>query len=154
MGIVVLLIAVGFVLIALETVLPGLIVGTLGFFSICAGVIYAYVHFGFRAGNTVLAASTILLMVGAVLWVKFFPESAMARVFVSTRQIGNVNADKPELLGQSGTTVTALRPAGLAMLNGKRVDVVSDGAFIEKGRAVKVVGIEGLRVVVRAIEQA
>jgi membrane-bound serine protease (ClpP class) len=152
MGIVVLLIAVGFVLIALETVLPGLIVGTLGFLSICAGILYAYVHFGFRSGNTVLAVSTILLMAGAVLWVKFFPESAMARVFVSTRQIGNVNADKPELLGQTGTTLTALRPAGTAQVGGKRVDVVTEGGFVEKGKAVKVVGIEGMRVVVRAVE--
>ena len=36
----------------------------------------------------------------------------------------------------------------------KRIDVVADGVYIEKGTRVKVVGIEGLRVVVRAVEHA
>lgn len=149
MGLIVLLIAVGLILIALETILPGLIAGALGLLSICAAVGYAYMNFGFQTGNTVLIISLLLLGTGTVIWVKFFPDSPMARVFVSTRQIGNVGAEKPELLGRTGVALTTLRPAGTAELNGKRVDVVSEGGFIEKGQPVKVVRIEGLRVVVR-----
>jgi membrane-bound serine protease (ClpP class) len=151
MAIVALLIAVGLILIALETVLPGLIAGILGFLSICAGVGYAYMNFGFRTGNSVLFVVSVLMIIGAVLWVKYFPDSPMARVFVSNRQIGNVGAEKPELLGCTGVALTTLRPAGTAVLNGKRVDVVSEGAFIEKGSPLKVVAIEGLRVVVRSV---
>lgn len=47
--------------------------------------------------------------------------------------------------------MTTLRPSGTAVINGKRVDVVSEGAFIEAGQVIKVVAVEGLRVVVRAV---
>ncbi len=47
-----------------------------------------------------------------------------------------------------GRAVTALRPAGVAELNGQRVDVVSDGGFIEAGDLVRVVKADGTRVVV------
>lgn len=154
MGMIALLIAVGLVLLFLETLLPGLIAGALGLLSLAAAVGYAYLQFDARTGNTTLAIVLGLLGVGTVLWVKFFPESAIARMFVSTRQIGGLDVEKPELLGQTGTAFTPLRPAGTAVINGKRVDVVADGAFIEKGKDVKVVAVEGLRVVVRGVEGA
>lgn len=51
--------------------------------------------------------------------------------------------------GASGPALTDLRPAGMAMLNGRRVDVVSRGDYIEKGAEVVVSAVEGNRVVVR-----
>src|SRR5688500_6675359 len=152
MGIIAILIVVGLVLLFLETILPGLIAGALGLLSLGAAVAYAYMNLGVRTGNTVLFFVLLLLAIGTVLWVKFFPDSAVAKVFVSNRQIGSIGAEKRELLGQTGATLTALRPAGTTVINGKRIDVVAEGAFVEKGTTVKVVGIEGLRVVVRAID--
>lgn len=155
MGIIALLIVIGLVLLFLETLLPGLIAGALGLLSLGAAVVYGYMEFGARTGNTALAIVLLLLGIGTVLWVKFFPDSAVAKVFVSNRQIGNIDAEKPELLGQTGVTVTALRPAGTSMINGKRIDVVAaDGTFVEKGTPVKVIEIEGLRVVVRPVSPA
>lgn len=153
MGIIALLIAVGLVLLFLETILPGLIAGALGLLSLAAAVVYAYLEFGARTGNSALFLVLVLLGISTVLWVKFFPDSSFAKVFVSNRQIGNVDAEKPELLGAVGVAHTALRPAGTGVFNGRRVDVVADGAFIEKGTTVKVVQVEGLRVVVRAQNQ-
>ena len=42
-----------------------------------------------------------------------------------------------------------LRPAGFALIDGERVDVVSDGEPIEAGTAVEVVRVDGNRIVVR-----
>jgi membrane-bound serine protease (ClpP class) len=150
MALIAILIAVGLILLFLETILPGLIAGFLGLCSLFGAVVYAYAEFDMKTGNSTLLAVMSLLVIGTLLWVKFFPQSAVARMFVSKRQIGTVGADKPELLDQSGVALTTLRPAGTAVINGKRVDVVTEGGFIEKGTSVKVVGIEGLRVVVRA----
>jgi membrane-bound serine protease (ClpP class) len=58
--------------------------------------------------------------------------------------------EKPELLNQTGSALTNLRPAGTAIINDRRVDVVTEGAMIERGTPVKVVAVEGMRVVVRA----
>jgi membrane-bound ClpP family serine protease len=53
------------------------------------------------------------------------------------------------LVGSAGTVVSALRPAGKATIDGKRVDVVSDSEFIARDTPVTVVAVEGGRVVVR-----
>ena len=53
------------------------------------------------------------------------------------------------LAGQSGQSLSPLRPAGIAFIDGQRVDVVTDGEFIEPETEVIVVAVEGSRVVVR-----
>ena len=55
------------------------------------------------------------------------------------------------LVGQEGTRVTGLRPAGKAKINGRLIDVVSDGPFIPQDRRIEVVAVSGNRVVVREI---
>ena len=48
---------------------------------------------------------------------------------------------------------TPLRPSGTAVINGKRIDVVTEGPFVERGSPIKVVAIEGMRVVVRPLNE-
>ena len=96
-------------------------------------------------------AVLLLIVGGFACWVKFFPESRVGRVFVSRRVVGNIDAEKPELLQQTGFAYTPLRPSGTALLNGKRIDVVTEGPFIERGTPIKVVAVEGIRVVVRTL---
>jgi membrane-bound serine protease (ClpP class) len=55
------------------------------------------------------------------------------------------------LKGKAGTALTDLRPAGAAMIESRRVDVVSRGEYIEKGASIVVLAIEGNRVVVKKI---
>ncbi|NLF92351.1 MAG: hypothetical protein GX564_00565 [Oligosphaeraceae bacterium] len=57
---------------------------------------------------------------------------------------------RQSLLGQCGRSLTVLRPAGIALFSGKRVDVVADGEFIGKGCEVEVIAVNGAAVVVRA----
>jgi membrane-bound serine protease (ClpP class) len=52
------------------------------------------------------------------------------------------------LVGSSGMANTALRPAGIVVIDGRKYDVVSDGDFIEKGTPVKVVSALGNRIIV------
>jgi len=55
------------------------------------------------------------------------------------------------LLGQQGSAVTMLRPAGKAQIGEELVDVVSEGPFIAAGRPVEIVSVQGNRVVVREL---
>lgn len=151
MELVITLIVVGAILLILETILPGLIAGIIGICCLVAGVYFAYARLGSETGNWVLMGVAVALLISAVCWLKYFPNSRLARPLVSKSSIGNIDAEKPELLNQTGTAFTGLRPSGTAIIDGKRVDVVTEGALIEKGTAIKVVAIEGLRVVVRAI---
>ncbi len=55
------------------------------------------------------------------------------------------------LVGKSGKSVTPLRPAGVAIINGQRVDIVTQGEFVAAETDVEVILVEGSRVVVRSL---
>lgn len=151
MGLIITLLIVGAVLLFLETLLPGLVAGTVGFVCLIAAVVLAYRDLGFQTGNIILGVVVGGLIFGVWCWLKFFPESRIARKFVSQGAVGELGVEKPELLHVTGTTLTALRPSGVANLAGQRVDVVAETGFIERGATVKVVAVEGSRVVVRVV---
>lgn len=149
MATIITLLVIGAVLMFLETLLPGLIAGILGFVCLVAAVVLAYGE-AFPTGNLVLAIVVVGLAVGTWAWLKFFPDSRMARRFIAQRTVGELGVDRPELLDGIGTALTQLRPSGVAQINGQRVDVVTEGGLIERGTPVKVVAVEGARIVVRA----
>jgi membrane-bound serine protease (ClpP class) len=151
MELVVVLLIVGVVLLLLETVLPGAIAGIVGFLCLVVAVVVSYDRFDIQTANLILLGVAIALIVGAIAWMQLFPKSALARPFVSKRTIGNIDTEKHELLEETGTAFSNLRPSGTAIINGKRVDVITEGEMIEQGAAIKVVQIEGLRVVVRRV---
>ena len=145
------LLIVGAVLMILETILPGLIAGIVGFGCVVAGIVLTYLRFGFQTGNMVLGGVIVAFGIGAFFYLKYFPNSRMARPFVSRGTTGEIGTERPELLNQTGTAYTNLRPSGTAIINGQRVDVVTEGSMISKGTPIKVVQIEGMRVVVRTV---
>ena len=52
-------------------------------------------------------------------------------------------------LGKVGKTVTILRPAGTADFDGVKLDVVSESEYIQKDVKIKVIKVEGRRIVVK-----
>jgi membrane-bound serine protease (ClpP class) len=146
------LLLVGAALLLLETVLPGMIAGLVGLGCLIAAVAFAYMNYDVRTGNLVLVIVLVGIVVGTLCWMRYLPDSPMARLFISRGTIGNIRAEQPELVGRTGTTLTVLRPSGAALIEGKRVDVVSEGQMIQKGSRIKVIETEGLRVVVRALD--
>ena len=60
-------------------------------------------------------------------------------------------ADLSGLAGRTGTAVSFLRPAGIATIDAKRVDVLTAGEFIAQGTPIRVVRVEGARVFVEAV---
>jgi len=59
--------------------------------------------------------------------------------------------DMNEYKGKTGIVTTTCRPVGNVDFDGSKLEVVSQGEFIEKGTKVEVIEIEGNRVVVKAI---
>lgn len=78
------------------------------------------------------------------IWNRFILQDSL------TRDKGFVPVpEKLRSIGASGMSVTPLRPAGTATFDGERIDVVTEGGFIEAQTAVSVVKVEGGRVVVK-----
>ncbi len=59
--------------------------------------------------------------------------------------------DRSRLVGREGVSLTVLRPAGTAVFDDKRLDVVTEGEFLPAGVPVKIVRVEGTRIVVRSV---
>ena len=56
--------------------------------------------------------------------------------------------EQAALLGKTGQASTDLRPAGIAVFEGQRLDVVTQGDFVARGETVRVTAMEGNRIVV------
>ena len=101
-----------------------------------------------------MLGSVVIAVVIFALIVKKLPSSKLWERFVlhdqSTSRRGFVSAQpRTELVGRTGVVTTELRPSGTAEIDGRPVDVVSEGAFLPKGTNVRVITVEGARVVVR-----
>lgn len=157
-----LLVGAGLVLLGLEVfVIPGFgIAGALGIAALVAGLSLSL----FGAGATrevILAAagrvvfSLLIALVASLALLRFLPRLPFGRRLILETGLpaGHGYASAPEgdtgWLGKSGTAVSPLRPAGIAEIEGARVDVVSDGEFIEPGAPIVVTRVDGNRIVVR-----
>ena len=151
------LILVGLALVVVEVALvPGTnVIGVLGVLGAAAGVVLAFVEFGAAGGLGTLAATVLASGgLGYVLW----ESGAWDRFVLSDSLLRDVSADASEhesrarLLGRSGLAVTPLRPAGLVEVDGERIEVETEGAFVASGSRVRVVALDRRRVIVRIEE--
>ena len=101
-----------------------------------------------------------LVIVGAaaVGIVRHLPESqrfeGMLHHGAASSEEGYVSAQpRLELIGRAGTAASELRPAGIAEIDGERVDVTTEGDWVKSGTPIIVVRAEGMRVVVRPAPQ-
>ncbi len=102
-------------------------------------------------GFAFLAADLVLIPVLVIVGLKLLARSPVTLRKTLSREEG-VSSQPPELesyMGTQGTAVTNLRPAGTAVINDKRVDVVTRGEYIEKGAAIRVSAVTGNQIIVR-----
>ena len=139
----------GFLLIAAEVFVPGLIVGTLGFLCLAASVGLVFYHYGAMAGSIAALVVGTLSIGGLIVWLNIFPKTFIGRRIVLSRRQVSAPPREEGLVGETGVAVTALRPSGTARIAGKRVDVTAVGDFLEEGSPLVVVAADGMRVAVR-----
>lgn len=154
------LLVLGTILVTIEAVTPGFsIPGILGLCCLIGGLVVA---------STIVDGTALLLMIAGVLvmivvlvWIVYRSATRGGRVsrllMLRDRTGGeegfNSAIDQSSLLGRKGLAVTTLRPTGTAEIDGQDVDVVAEGAFIEKGSQVVVTKVEGFRVVVKKLAE-
>lgn len=150
------LFVLGLVLLAIEVLaVPGFgITGVLGLGGMAVGIIMAFgnVRTGLMAFTLALAASIVAIV---LLWSRITKSRLFRKLVLTHREEQSLGYQGPRdfqhLLGKGGTTLTPLRPAGTAAIAGERYDVVSEGGFIDPNKPIRVVRVEGTRVVVREI---
>lgn len=159
-----LLVGAGVILLAIELfVTPGFgAVGVLGLAALLAGFGLSLVGAG-ATWSVILGAvgrvavSLLLAIVAALGLLRFLPRLPLGRRLILETELSAREgfASAPEAdrawLGKRGTAASTLRPAGIADIEGERVDVVSDGEYIGAGDPITVVRVDGNRIVVRQL---
>jgi membrane-bound serine protease (ClpP class) len=56
-----------------------------------------------------------------------------------------------ELVGLEGISLTYLRPVGVGLFGGRRLDVIAEGEFIEANKPIRIVAAHGNRILVRSV---
>lgn len=145
------LFVIGILLMLMEIFLPGGIVGAIGFISIVTGLVMA--AYDTQQGLASLGIAALITAVVTFLLVKKYGIKGLFNKFVLGDEQHNEEGyvaprDQRELEGKAGIALTPLRPAGVVKVEGKRVDAVSIGGFIDAGTAITVVQVEGTRIVV------
>ncbi|APT48000.1 nodulation protein NfeD [Bacillus safensis] len=145
----------GIALIILELFLPGGIVGVIGLICVVVSLFLAAGSFTEMAISILIATAVSIIAVILLTKVlgkrmKFFKKFILTDS--TNKESGYVsNKTREDLVGQIAVTATALRPSGTIVLGDERIDVVSEGAFIDKDEQVKIVKAEGSRIVVRKV---
>ena len=138
-------------------VLPGHgVAGTVGAAALLTAVVMA---FGFSFMFIAAQAVSIAIVLSVIaLWAssRMFPESAFMKRIVLTAQQGSdyvTSSDFGALVGRLGFATSYLRPAGVANVDGRRVDVLTEGDFVPAGAAIRVTRVEGARIFVKSIAE-
>ena len=148
------LLLAGLVLLAVEIFVPGGVIGGFGAVAILGALVTGFFAFGTQGG---LVSALCILVFGTIalmLWMRVFPGTAVGRQ-ISLPADGKLNKaatdEAKALLGKEGVAHSELRPAGIALIDGRRVDVVADASYIQRGARIVVAEVEGNRIVVRPV---
>ena len=151
----VILFVAGIALVVIELYQPGFgIFGGLGVISLIVGVCVTAKTI--LQGIILTAILLVILIILLVIFLALLSRSRLPKKMIlqdenSTEAGFSGMEDRSYLLGKQGTILSICRPAGNADFNGEKIDVISRGEFIEKGKTVEVVEIEGSRIVVKEI---
>ncbi|NMA85903.1 MAG: nodulation protein NfeD [Tissierellia bacterium] len=145
----------GLILLIIEAIIPGFgLPGISGIVLVLAGTILAMGTVTSALWS--LSIAIIITAIITILLVKFGHKSKkMEGVVLSTSQQDEdgylSTTSQAEYLNKTGVTVSELRPSGIIEIDGKRLDALSEGVFIPKEEEIKVVRVEGSKIIVRRI---
>jgi membrane-bound serine protease (ClpP class) len=154
------LILLGIVLLAAELFIPTC--GVLTALSIGAMVMGIAITFARDTSTGVITLIGVFVVVPVLMTflLKYAPSTAIGkRLFLTgpdeDQTVANmpVNLELEQLRGRYGRTASALRPSGVVDFDGRRVDVLSEGALVEPGQWVRCIDVKAGKVIVREVEK-
>ena len=150
--------AVALTCVALMLFFVEVFIPSFGIISLIAlGCMAGSVAFAFQAGAGVgylfIVLNALAIPIVVVIAFKLLRKSplVLSVTFEDESPRSPAVESDEELVGKEGVAETDLRPAGEARIDGRRVDVLTEGEYLVQGTRVKVVRVEGARVFVRIV---
>ena len=146
---------VGVGLLVVEVFVPGFgLPGISGIALLTVGIIITWNTYGPVAGLAVTLIALALAGISISVSVKSAATGRLSKsALILKETTQTVDHEETEaLLGREGVTMTVLNPVGVADFDGVRLNVVSEGTYLEKGVKVQVTKVEGAKIIVREIQ--
>lgn len=145
----------GIMLLALEFFVIGLILGAIGLAMILISLVMVTTKPFLYSIVLLIIFFIVLIEVGVFIKMKKKRVPLWKRLILTdatdTESGYTSFDDRTYLIGEVGVTLTPLRPSGTVLIDDKRIDAVAEGTFINANVDVKVVYVEGTRIVVRPV---
>lgn len=143
---------VGFVLVVVEMYIPGIgAPGILGVLLLAGGV-WALQPTPFQA-LMIIVAIVLLLCIALSVCIHSASKGRLSKSSMVLHETATPQEAQENPLtyyvGMKGRAITVLRPSGMAMVNGVKLNVVSDGEFIDADAEIIVTNVDGNRICVR-----
>jgi membrane-bound serine protease (ClpP class) len=145
------LFAIGILLLALEVIVPGGVLGIVGGLALLGGVLVAFDRYGPWGGAWALAAGLLVTAIALYLEFVLLPRSRLAKALSLNATV--VGCSQPpvaeaSLVGRQGVAATTLAPTGIVECAGRRYEAFSRSGLISAGAPVEVTAVETFRILV------
>ena len=142
-------------LIVVEVFLPGFgLPGISGVVLVGVGTLLVGMKYGALIAVGVLLVIIALLAVLISWALRSAASGSFGRSELFLNEKGDLTSheDMQAFVGHAGRAMSVLRPAGIGDFDGVRLNVVTEGGFIESGRRIEIVRVAGSRIVVRELQ--
>lgn len=152
MTLIILLFGLGLVLIAVEVIVPGGILGAVGALMMLGGCVMSFMNYGTLGG--IAASATALVLAFLALYVEFriLPKTAVGKRAFLHKQVTGVSAaygkETHTLVGKSAEALTMLSPSGYVRVDGKRYEAFCQSGQAPAGTPLEVIGADNFRLIV------
>lgn len=152
MTLIVLLFAVGIIFLAVEVIIPGGILGTVGALLMFTGCVIAFQSFGTAGG--VFAVLAAFVVAGLALFIEFriLPRTKIGKRAFLTTEVTGVSAalgsEALALVGKTAEALTMLSPSGYVQVDGQRYEAFCQSGQVPAGALLDIIGADNFRLIV------
>ena len=152
----ILLAVVGIGLVVVEMFLPGIgLPGISGLLMLLAFIWLVFRAYGAVWGIAACLGVIALVTAAIVVSLRSANKGRLSRsaLFLKQPAESAPEAKKDSLVGREGVTQTPLRPSGIVLIGGERKSVVTEGEFLDAGKTVRIIHVNGSRIVVEPVSK-
>ena len=146
---------IGIALLVIELMLPGFgVSGIMGILCLIAVIVIQFLTASATTAYIVAAVIVAILILMMVLFMRSMKKGLLFRSPIvlkdqlAAEPLQPTSGSVDDLVGKTGTAVTALRPSGIVQIDGKRYSVMTQATFIEKDAPVTVIAVDGTKITV------
>jgi membrane-bound ClpP family serine protease len=153
----VILLAVGLLLVLLEFLIPSSgILGVLAALSILSAIVMAFNERGPIIGMLFIGITVVSIPLLFMAGFKILPHTPIGRQLISESPSGDevisemaTRRNMREMIGWIGRSTSPMLPSGSIEVEGQTLDAVSQGMAIDANTPVKIIDVQGTRIIVR-----